>query len=257
MRCAGIQLQTEEFEMLRSTITTAAILTGLTVSAPAYAQTVVPGVQTAVATTDLNLRAGPGTRFPVVTTIPSNQSVTVHGCIEGRDWCDVTFGNNRGWAYGEYLATTVAGSRVIIADAGPQVTVPMATFAPGPYWETHYRDRPFFAERDRWIGVPATTGAVGGAAIGAAVGGPVGAVIGGIAGSAMGAAIAPPAHVHSYVVGQTVPAVRLDGQIAIGATLPPAVTLHAIPDYDYRFAVVNDRRVLVDPATRTIVHVIP
>jgi hypothetical protein len=43
----------------------------------------------------------------------------------------------------------------------------------------------------------------------------------------------------------------------VGETLPEAVALHFIPKHEtYRYAVVNDRRVIVDAASRKVVYVI-
>ena len=45
--------------------------------------------------------------------------------------------------------------------------------------------------------------------------------------------------------------------LSVGETLPEAVALHFIPkDETYRYAVVNDRRVIVDAASRKVVYVI-
>ena len=75
------------------------------------------------------------------------------------------------------------------------------------------------------------TGAAGGAVAGAVVGGPVGAVVGGVIGAVLGTAIdPPPPKVVSYV--QTVeapPPVQLQGDLVIGATLPPSVELYTVP----------------------------
>jgi hypothetical protein len=98
-------------------------------------------------------------------------------------------------------------------------------------------------------------GAAGGAVAGAVAGGPVGAIIGAVAGGALGAAVDPPQPVEAYVVEQDVPSVQATGELAIGAGLPEAVPLYAIPDYEYQLAVVNDRRVLVDPGTRRVVYI--
>ncbi|MGN6537429.1 MAG: DUF1236 domain-containing protein, partial [Mesorhizobium sp.] len=45
-------------------------------------------------------------------------------------------------------------------------------------------------------------------------------------------------------------------ELSIGSTLPDTVELHEIPDVQYRYVVVNDRTVVVDPSTRKIVEVI-
>jgi hypothetical protein len=50
----------------------------------------------------------------------------------------------------------------------------------------------------------------------------------------------------------------IDHGIEIGESLPETVELHSIPMHDtYRYAVVNDRRVIVDATSRNVVYVIP
>jgi hypothetical protein len=101
------------------------------------------------------------------------------------------------------------------------------------------------------------TGAVGGAAAGAVVGGPVGAVVGGTVGAAVGAAAEPPAEVRTYVTRETVPSVRVTEKVVVGEPLPATVTLRPVPNHaDYGFAVVNDRRVIVEPKTRKVIQII-
>ena len=100
-------------------------------------------------------------------------------------------------------------------------------------------------------------GVAAGAAAGAVVGGPVGAIIGAVAGGTIGTAIDPPETAVTYVRQQNVDPVVLEGEVVVGARLPTdAVTLYEIPDYEYRFAYVNERRVLVDPDDGTIVAII-
>jgi hypothetical protein len=104
----------------------------------------------------------------------------------------------------------------------------------------------------------ATTGAVGGAI----VGGPVGAVVGGVGGAVVGgiADTAQP-RFRSYVVERRVPSYAYTQQVVVGAELPAAgVTYYEVPaEYavpQYRYTVVNNRTVLVDPGTRRIVQII-
>lgn len=192
--------------------------------------------QNAFATTDLNVRAGPGPGHEVVAVIPNDQAVTIHGCLDGSKWCEVSWSNNTGWAYSDYLAYDVDGNRVIVAEAGPQITTPTVTYDAGT--------------------TGSIAGTVGGATAGALIGGPVGAVVGGVAGATLGAAIDPPQQVRSYVVQQPVHPIYLDGEVVVGAGIPDTVTLHTVPDYEYRFAAVNNQRVLVDPTTRQVVYIV-
>ncbi|WAJ31571.1 DUF1236 domain-containing protein [Antarcticirhabdus aurantiaca] len=104
----------------------------------------------------------------------------------------------------------------------------------------------------------AVTGAAGGAVTGAVVGGPVGAAVGGVAGAAVGAILDPaPEEVRTYVTRQSVPSVKVERQVVVGEALPETVEIHTVPDNDrYAYTVVNERRVIVDPQTRTVVQVI-
>ena len=101
------------------------------------------------------------------------------------------------------------------------------------------------------------TGAVGGAAVGAVVGGPVGAVVGAGVGGTVGMAAEPPGAVVTYVERNDIPSVAVQEQVVIGQPLPGSVTLHTVPEYkQYSYAVVNNRRVIVEPQSRKVVKII-
>jgi hypothetical protein len=106
------------------------------------------------------------------------------------------------------------------------------------------------------------TGAAAGAVGGAVVGGPVGAVVGGIGGAAVGGiSESTRPRFRTYVVEQRVPSYTYNSQVVVGAELPDTgVTYYEVPaEYgvpQYRYTVVNDRTVLVDPRTRRVVQVI-
>lgn len=94
--------------------------------------------------------------------------------------------------------------------------------------------------------------------VGAIVGGTVGGVVGGVAG-VLGVDQRP--RFRSYVVDQHRPSYRYRENVAVGAVLPEeGVTYYDVPpEYgvrDYRYTVVNDRTVLVDPRTRRIVEIV-
>ena len=108
----------------------------------------------------------------------------------------------------------------------------------------------------------AAGGAVGGAIVGGAVGGPVGAAVGAAAGATAGG-IADDARprFHSYVVERRHPSYRYQSEVRVGAELPGSgVTYYEVPrEYgttQYRYTVVNDRTVLVDPGTHRIVQIV-
>ena len=104
------------------------------------------------------------------------------------------------------------------------------------------------------------SGAAGGAVTGAIVGGPIGAAVGGIVGAAAGTAIdPPPERVITYVREQPVPAqpVVVEREVVVGQPLPQTVVLTPVPEApEYAYTYVNERRVIVDPHTYTVVQVI-
>ena len=115
---------------------------------------VVPGAAmaaaTAIATTNVNLRAGPSTQYPAVNVVRSGDGVRVFGCLSNRSWCDVAYAGQRGWMSSNYLAYVRGGTRYV----GPQVVtsigVPVISFSFGNYWDNHYRGRSFYRDRARW-----------------------------------------------------------------------------------------------------------
>jgi len=112
-------------------------------------------------------------------------------------------------------------------------------------------------------GSTTTTGAAGGAVAGAVVGGPVGAVVGGVVGVAVGAALSPEetTRVRTYVVQQRRPSYTVRDEVVEGYRVPRRVTLYVLPRESgftthYRYAVINQRVVLVDPNTREIIEIL-
>jgi uncharacterized protein YcfJ len=103
----------------------------------------------------------------------------------------------------------------------------------------------------------AATGAVGGALVGGPAGAAVGATVGAVAG---GIADESRPRFRTYVSGQRHPSYRYDRELRVGADLPSGVTYYEVPhEYgvtNYRYTIVNDRTVLVDPGTHRIVEVI-
>ncbi len=104
----------------------------------------------------------------------------------------------------------------------------------------------------------AVPGAVTGAAVGAVVGGPVGAVVGAGVGGTVGVAVAPPPPpVVTYVQREDIPSVTVEKHVVVGEALPATVELHTIPKYKkYSYAIVNHRRVIVEPRTRKVIKII-
>lgn len=68
---------------------------------------------------------------------------------------------------------------------------------------------------------------------------------------------APPDEVVTYVERERVPSVRVDGEVRIGYAIPDTVQIRTIPRYQqYGYAVVNERRIIVEPGTRKVVLIL-
>ena len=110
-------------------------------------------------------------------------------------------------------------------------------------------------------------GAEEGAAAGERAAGPLGAIVGGTVGAAAGTVggilgVEERPRFREYVIHERHPSFRYEGDVRVGAVLPPrGVTLYAVPrEYHvrqgYRYAIVNDRPVIVEPRSRRIVEII-
>lgn len=105
---------------------------------------------TAIATTDVNLRAGPSTGYPAVNVVGAGNDVEVFGCLSNRSWCDVDYYGQRGWMSSNYLAFVDDGRRYTGARVVERIGAPVVSFSVGNYWDRHYRGRPFYRDRERY-----------------------------------------------------------------------------------------------------------
>lgn len=102
--------------------------------------------QDAYATADLNLRAGPGTQYAIVGSVPEGAGVDTLTCAGS--WCRIRYEGDVGWVAAAYLAADEA--------AAPPTYVPPPVYAPSPpvyvppaYGAPVYRPRPRW-ERPDW-----------------------------------------------------------------------------------------------------------
>lgn len=179
----------------------------------------------ATATTDLNVRSGPGSQYPVIGTVDAGDTTMIKGCIQQSKWCAVDTKGKNGYVYSDYLTADLGGSRVIVTKRPANSDIV-------------YIDPP--AEGSIAVIDGATTGSIGDELIG-----PVEDVH----------VIDPPATVRTYVTSNRVDPVYLNGEVVVGAGLPERVVLNRIPDYDYEYVYVNGQPVLVEPSSRRIVYV--
>lgn len=99
-------------------------------------------------------------------------------------------------------------------------------------------------------------GAQDGARAGGQVLGPVGEIVGGTVGAAVGAGLEIPNAVLGSIPRDE-PSVVVRERVVVGEPLPPAVELRTVPSHtEYRYAIVNDRRVIVEPRTRKVIKII-
>jgi uncharacterized protein YraI len=103
----------------------------------------VPGYSIA----DVNLRTGPSTANPVVTTIPRGAPVQILGCLSGWLWCDTTWAGYRGWVAGAYLSASWQGRAVPFVTYAPRLRVPVVVYNRPAYWRRYYAGKPWFVAR--------------------------------------------------------------------------------------------------------------
>jgi len=110
-------------------------------------------------------------------------------------------------------------------------------------------------------------GAAEGAEEGGRAAGPLGAIVGGTVGAATGTVegilgVDDRPRFREYVVRERRPSYVYKEQVRVGTVLPESgVTYYEVPaDYrsakGYRYTVVNDRPVIVEPRTRRVVQII-
>lgn len=180
----------------------------------------------ATASTDLNLRAGPGVQYPITGVTAGGAQVGVLGCLETSNWCEVSSPAGNGWSFGDYLSVSLNDAMVplypnytqvgVVAVPAPVMSEPvteytyLGTVTP-PVWNTPVAVVPPYA---------------------------------------------PTTEVSTYVTSNVVDPIYLEGEVVTGAILPEAVTLYDIPTYpDYGYVQVNGQTVLVEPTTRQVVYV--
>jgi uncharacterized protein YraI len=187
-------------------------LATLLIAGPAFA---VSGYSTA----HLNLRAGPGTQYPVIGVMEYNVRSQITGCLADYSWCSVDVAGLAGWASAQYLVVDEGGNIQQVDSAGAATGIPV-------------------------VAAEGVAEVVAGPTVGVVVG-PGGNVD----------AIVPEPAVIQYITATPVPAVSVEGEIVVGAVLPAEVQLYEVPGSVYGYAVVNGVPVLVDTNARTIVYI--
>lgn len=133
--------------MLKRLLLALAVLAG--------ASTVAAAATVAVATGNVNLRAGPSTAYPVVIVVPVGARIVTHGCVAGYSWCDIAYGSYRGWVAASYVQVVYQGAPVVLTPAvAPVVGVTVVTYN-RVYWDTYYATYPWYRNWSVYARYPA------------------------------------------------------------------------------------------------------
>ncbi|WP_176083336.1 SH3 domain-containing protein [Martelella sp. HB161492] len=106
---------------------------------------------TAVATSHVNLRAGPATSYPAITVVPAGAGLVSHGCLADYSWCDISYASYRGWVSARYIRIIYQGQSVVLTPAIAVASgVAVITFSRA-YWDRYYVAYPWYG---RWAAYP-------------------------------------------------------------------------------------------------------
>ncbi|MBT9384552.1 DUF1236 domain-containing protein [Pseudooceanicola sp. CBS1P-1] len=186
----------------------------------------------ATATTDLNMRAAPGSEAQIVDVIPNNAAVTVEQCATQLSWCKVDYNGRQGWAYSPYLTASLDDRPVVVHDNVQHLGLQTVEVHRAPPPQPYMNDAAGAPMALRMPPAPR---------------GPAPAAVAEIQ--------RPPAPTVTYVEKHPMKPVYLEGEVVRGAGIPQGVTLTRIPDSSYSYVYLNGAPVLVD-SNRTIVEVI-
>jgi uncharacterized protein YraI len=103
---------------------------------------------------NVHLRAGPARDYPVVAILPAGLEIEVRGCLADYRWCDVIAGVQRGWVYAANITYAYQGNEVPVLGYGQAIGIAVLAFALFDYWGEHYRTRPWYPDRQRWLHTP-------------------------------------------------------------------------------------------------------
>jgi uncharacterized protein YraI len=123
--------------MFRKLLLTLAMLAGMT--------SVAAAATAAIATGNVNLRAGPSTAYPVVTVVPAGARITTYGCLDGYSWCDIGLGVTRGWVSANYIQVVYRGAPVVLTPTlGPRIGIVVVGYNRA-YWDRYYVRYPWYS----------------------------------------------------------------------------------------------------------------
>ncbi len=101
-------------------------------------------------TTSVHMRAGPGTSYPVVATLPQDATIEIFGCQTGYSWCDTGWNGARGWISSNYILTDSDGTKKVMNPVvAAALGIAIVDFSQ-VYWDNHYQAYPWFPYWNRY-----------------------------------------------------------------------------------------------------------
>jgi uncharacterized protein YraI len=110
----------------------------------------VAASQNAYTTQSTDVYAGPDDSYPPVDELAADAPVQVMGCLDDWSWCDVAYGDDRGWVYAPDVIYQYQDGYVPLYTYAPSLGIPIVVFSLGDYWGHYYRGRPWYGHRDEW-----------------------------------------------------------------------------------------------------------
>jgi hypothetical protein len=98
---------------------------------PASLPTEAPAGPGLTASTNLNVRTGPGTAYPVIGALQAGQSAEVTGLSYDRGWWQINFTGGQGWVSASYV-TAQNTTNIPLVQAAPPPVAPTPTPTPVP-----------------------------------------------------------------------------------------------------------------------------
>jgi hypothetical protein len=95
--------------------------------------TPLPGQASLVATTNLNVRSGPGSSYPTVGLLQNGQTAAITGLSYDRGWWQINFANGFGWVSAQYVtAQNIANVPLVQAGSPPPAAATATPVPPAP-----------------------------------------------------------------------------------------------------------------------------
>ena len=94
--------------------------------------------------TQTRIHAGPSTDYPAIGLMNPGTQVEGFGCTTDYSWCDVQWGDVRGWVFAPHLYVDYQGRPSTVATVGAIVGIGILAFSVNEYWNRYYVGRPWY-----------------------------------------------------------------------------------------------------------------